>query len=209
MRAAVRFPLLSALVGIAAFLVGGCAKPTPIQPLIDAAYNGDVVKCEQLIKSGIPIDSTDEEGDTALDWAIYGHQIDVVRKLIEMGADVNHADRPSGYQSGYTPLMYTAKALRGRKLQDPETMAVRNEIARLLIQHGADVNRATKLGSEDKGGETALHFAVKNQNPQLIRILLAAGADKNAKNDQGYTPLDYAKFPDFANTEVINVLEGK
>jgi len=196
-------------VGIAAFLVGGCAKPTPIQNLIDAAYDGDAAKCQQLIKSGVPIDGTDEEGDTALDWAIYGHKTEAVRKLIELGADVNHTDRRPGYQTGFTPLMYTATPLRGRKFHDPETMLVRNQIAQLLIQHGADVNGATKFGSEDSGGQTALHFAVMNENPELVRMLLAAGADKNAKDQRGHTPLDYAKFPDFANAEVSNALEDK
>ena len=41
-----------------------------------------------------------------------------------------------------------------------------------------------------------------------IAALLAAGADRNVKSNQGYTPLDVAKFPDFApNQDVIKALE--
>ena len=114
---------------VAVLLIGGCAKRSPVQSLIDAASGGDVAQCEQLVKSGVPVDGTDNGGDTALDWAIYRHQVSVVQKLIELGADVNHADHGRGYEVGLTPLMYTATPLRGRKHQDPETMAVRNQIA--------------------------------------------------------------------------------
>jgi ankyrin repeat protein len=195
MRHLLRHASLAGLMTICTVLMGGCARPKPIQALIDAASNGDAATCEQLIHS-------------ALDWAIYRHQIDVVRKLVELGADVNQTDRRPGYEVGFTPLMYTATPFRGRKWQDPETMAVRNQIARLLIQHGADVNRATRAaGAGSGGGETALHFAVINQNPELIQMLLAAGAERNVKTDQGYTPMDIAKFPDYApNTDVIRAL---
>ena len=41
-------------------------------------------------------------------------------------------------------------------------------------------------------------------------MLLAAGANKNVRTGPGYTPMDIARFPDYApNTEVINALEGK
>jgi ankyrin repeat protein len=79
-------------------------------------------------------------------------------------------------------------------------MPARNKIAALLIRHGADVNRA------DAGGSTALHFAVLNRNPELIRMLLAGGAKKNVKDSQGYTPLDLAKSWD---DEAAATLEAK
>jgi ankyrin repeat protein len=168
-------------------------------PLHVAALNGNVAECERLVRSGVPIDALDGEGDTALDWAVYSPKIDVVRKLIELGADVNHADH-----GGFTPLMYTAATLRGRFLQG--TQEERNEIAGILIQHSADVNHATGAMGD---GQTTLHFAAKDKNADLVRMLLAAGANRNAKSNQGYTPLDLAKFPDCApNKEVITALEG-
>jgi ankyrin repeat protein len=63
-------------------------------------------------------------------------------------------------------------------------------------------------GNAIGSGQTALHFAAKDKNPGLVRMLLAAGANRSAKSNQGYTPLDVAKFPDYApNTEVIKTLE--
>jgi ankyrin repeat protein len=179
----------------------GCKKNSAPTSLVDAVRAGDTTRCEQLVKGGFPVDTTDDTGDTAVDWAVYSCKIDVVRKLIELGADVNHAD-----QRGYTPLMFTATTLRGRFLQG--TQDQRNEIARMLIELGADVNQAMGYENASGSGQTALHFAVKDKNAALVRMLLSAGANRNAKSNQGYTPLDVAKFPDYApNTEVIETLE--
>lgn len=170
-------------------------------PLHRAANAGDVAECQRLVKSGIAVDTPDPDGDTALDWAIYGRHIDVVRALLDLGADVNHAD-----DRRRTPLMFTATMLRGRSLQG--TRAERAEIARILIEHGADVNRATGDGSAVGDGATTLHFAAADKNAGLVRVLLAAGANPTLKSNHGYTPLDVAKFPDFApNDEVIAALQ--
>ena len=142
------------------------------------------------------VDTTDSQGRTALHWAIDGQHLKTVAKLIELGADVNKTD---GYNHA-TPLMYTAIALNSKGYPS-STRHVRTDIARLLIEHGADVNRAMPEGN------TALHFAVSDQNPELIRLLLAAGADKSAKTKQGYTPVDIAHFPAYApNDAVIEAL---
>uniref|UniRef100_A0A383VNM7 Uncharacterized protein n=1 Tax=Tetradesmus obliquus TaxID=3088 RepID=A0A383VNM7_TETOB len=46
-------------------------------------------------------------------------------------------------------------------------------LVQLLLQHGADVNAASAIG-------TPLIMAAYNQNTQLVRLLLQAGADVNA-----------------------------
>ena len=172
----------------------GCSKPTPTESLIDAASNGDVKSVVGLIK-GVPFDATDEDGETSLHWATSGCHMDVVQQLIDLGANVNYVDH-----AGRTPLMVTATALRG-KGYSADTMPIRNQIAALLIKHGADVNRA------DEGGRTALHCAVGDRNPDLIRMLLAAGADKSTKDSQGYTPLYLARS--WGYDQAAAALEGK
>jgi uncharacterized protein len=191
------------LAALAAVMAGGCSKKSPAVDLINAACAGNAAECERLVKGGVPVDATDGDGDTALIWAVAECKIDVVRKLIELGADVNHAEHE---QRHGTPLLYTVIPLRGRRVTGPQKE--RNEIARLLILHGADVNHAMGDGRLIGDGATALHYAASDKNPELVRMLLAAGANRNVKSNQGYTPLDVAKFSDWApNTEVINALE--
>lgn len=201
--------VVAALVVGVVMLVVFCASSalnawerSKLGPLHRAASDGDVAECERLVKSGIPVDTPDGQGDTALDWAIYRRKLDVVRKLIELGADVNHADQ----RGGLTPLMYTATPFRGKNVSG--TPQERNEIAGVLIQHGADVNRVYGDPHLIGSGQTALHFAAADRNAELVRMLLEAGANKNVKSNQGYTPLDIAKFPDYApNDAVIAALE--
>ena len=172
-------------------------------PLHLAARDGDVARCERLVKGGIAVDTPDGEGDTALDWAVYSCKIDVVRKLIELGANVNHSDG-----RGLTPLMFTATALEGHFLKG--TQVQRNQIAQILIEQGADVNLAAGNGRALGDGQTTLHFAATDRNAELVRMLLAAGVNRSARTNQGYTALDVAKVPDYApNEEVIRALEGR
>jgi ankyrin repeat protein len=55
--------------------------------------------------------------------------------------------------------------------------------ARLLLEHGAEVNR------RDKDNQTPLHLAMGRERFKLARILLEHGADANAENNNGKTPL--------------------
>ena len=178
----------------------GCSKQLPVDVLITAASDGNVAECERLIKNGLPVDATDDSGDTALNWAVYNCKAEVVQKLIQLGANVNHID-----QLGMTPLMHTATALRGRFLRG--TQEQRTEIARVLIEHGANVNRGMGNGRLAATGQTALHFAACDKNVQLVRLLLSSGANPKAKDTHGLTPLDMAKAPVIApNEEVVRAL---
>jgi ankyrin repeat protein len=62
----------------------------------------------------------------------------------------------------------------------------RSEVAKLLLDEGADPNATTAFGA------TALHAAVENESKRTLEILMAEGADVNAKDKQDRTPLDVA-----------------
>ncbi|KAI0649177.1 ankyrin repeat-containing domain protein [Trametes meyenii] len=57
------------------------------------------------------------------------------------------------------------------------------DIARYLIDQGADVNRG------DSGGWTPLHIAASGGFDDVVTELLGSGADVNQRNDKGLTPL--------------------
>jgi ankyrin repeat protein len=159
--------------------------------LVNAADAGDVEACVKVVKSGTSVNATDSSGRTALHWAVDRRHLEVVKKLIDLGANVNQLDGNHA-----TPLMYTAISLNW-KGHSASTQAVRNDIAKVLIEHGADVKHATPTGN------TALHLAVGDRNPELIRLLLVAGADRTAKTAYGHTALDMARFPAYAPNDAV------
>ncbi|CAG4884821.1 conserved protein of unknown function [Georgfuchsia toluolica] len=59
----------------------------------------------------------------------------------------------------------------------------REELAQMLIQHGADVRAC------DQGGYTPMHWAAFNGYAELIKLLLAKGGAVNAQSHVGITPL--------------------
>jgi ankyrin repeat protein len=95
-------------------LVVGCSKPRAADPLINEAREGNAQECEQFVKSGLPVDMTDDDGDTALDWAVFSCKPDVVRKLIELGANVNHVDVYGSNASGSLAQWNTGGSQRDR-----------------------------------------------------------------------------------------------
>ena len=72
------------------------------------------------------------------------------------------------------------------------------EIARILVEGGADLNLST---SEN---ETPLAIAVGNGNREMVKYLLEAGAEVNTQDSLGDTPLHLATVEDYA--DLVEVL---
>jgi ankyrin repeat protein len=62
------------------------------------------------------------------------------------------------------------------------------DIIKTLIVSGASVNACNYRG------QTPLHFAVAYDNIEIVQLLTEFGADYFAKDNDGYMPIDYAKF---------------
>ena len=114
-------------------------------------------------------------GDTALHFAAAAYQFEIVRMLIEAGADVGAKNR-----LGNQPLHAAAAGSPGSRHWNPPAQV--STIA-ALIHSGADPNTVNKRGV------TALHIAVRTRCADAVRVLLEHGADPARKNDNGSTPL--------------------
>ena len=79
-------------------------------------------------------------------------------------------------------------------------MVQRNDAAAAIaeLENGADAN------APSVDGTTALHWAVHNDNADLVERLIDAGANVNASNDYGATPLTEAAV--VGNAEVVELL---
>jgi len=92
---------------------------------------------------------------------------------------------------------------QGRK-DDPDLVAA-------LLRHGARVDDKRLSGQGSDGGRaTALHYAAKAGFVKTIKILLAHGADPNARDDNGFIPLDWIEraAPSVDRQAVRRLLNG-
>src|SRR5262249_43190029 len=110
--------------------------------------------------------------------------------LFAAGADVNHA--PSRWSSW---IWLSCNGNNGKK-DDPELVGA-------LVDAGVDVQARAF-------GKTALHFASKAGFVETVRVLLVAGADPNAVDDDGLTPLWSAlqSGPSVGREPVVRALLG-
>ncbi len=121
------------------------------------------------------IDSEPEAyGETLLQVAIDENNADAVRRLIRLGADVNHAAR---YR--LTPLHNAVR------------VAERKAIVEALLAAGADPNPRNIAT-----GMTPAHIASHVGSIDILQVLLDAGASADAVDDDGATPLHVAAAGD-------------
>jgi ankyrin repeat protein len=136
---------------------------------------------------------------------------EIVRALIDAGANVNTATKPYKYtalgSAAYNADPDFRKQQRSGKYHGPLPSSL--ETVRLLIKAGADINHV------DKFRESALRVAVRVNNIPMVRLLLELGADVHQYRDDpsveeqsGNTILMEAIhwYSVFKNTQTIKVL---
>ena len=136
-------------------------------------------KLEDVIDriENLALDIEIEDG-TPLVYAVLYEKIDLVKYLIEQGANVNAL-----YENHFTPLM---SAVENENI----------ELIKLLLEAKADVNR------KDRHGNDALFKAVDTENIELIKFLVDAGANPfMGDNPEQYSAYDSAK--DIESDEVV------
>ena len=129
--------------------------------LFEAVIRNDKVLVDYMIRNRADVTAANRDGMTAL------HIVsdpNIAYSLILNGANINAANR-----AGSTPLHW---AISYNHI----------EIIRLLLRYGADT------GAQDHLGNTPLHLAV-NSSQEIVLMLIVSGANINATNKSGSTPL--------------------
>jgi len=116
--------------------------------------------------------------------------------LLNGGANVNAVD-----SCGMSPLETAFMVLdRSPKLwRSPRFRRKAHFLIEMLLKKGAEPNIKTRMTVRNNTGYTPLHAAVFSKKPELVKLLLTYGADRDAKNDLKETPLDIAVNGDFDN----------
>lgn len=122
--------------------------------LYNAVLDNDIENVKDILSKGGDPNVTNFLGMTALNAAAGDGNIEIVKLLLDNGADINGVD----LMLGWTPLMSAANDGH-------------NEIVKLLIKRGADID------IQDTGGYTALIYAATAGETEAAKILIDAGAD--------------------------------
>ena len=161
--------LVKALLAHGANVNARIAKGTPPWDYPPFAHGG-----------GIALPQIRQVGATAFFLAAARADIDLMRTLLAAGADPRLAT-----EEGTTPLMAAA----GLGAKGPRSPAERKnalDAVRLAVELGNDVNAVAA------GGRTALHGAAYTGANETIQFLVERGANLNAKDKYGQTPLSIA-----------------
>jgi len=178
--------------------------PSPEEILWHAAWNGDLPAIRECLEKGGVINSRSFNDSAPLEAAAYNAQAAACDLLLQSGANPDATHAPTGETVLHQVIT---------KAGDPR----RTHIVKALIAAGADVNRQTIPGAATQSfardirtrGETALHRAAAYGDADMIAALLAAGADKSARDTNGDSPLTWASWHLRDNAILRSLLFGE
>ena len=172
-----------------------------LTPLMYAARENCLGCVNVLIKHRVDVDLPDPDGVAPVSIAIMNTNWDVARRLIEAGADVNQWDM---YGQGplYAAVVNAAPrppSLFGPAIianpLDPPNKATPKEVITLLLDKGANPNMqlfyrpAGRSAGGAARGATPLMAAAAEDDVDLIKLLLAHGADPKLYQADNQTPI--------------------
>ncbi|KAK6730167.1 hypothetical protein RB195_006932 [Necator americanus] len=145
-----------------------------LSPLLEACSRGHTGVAQILLQHHARIDVFDDNGRTALHLAALNGHLQIVHLLLQHKAFVN-----SKSKTGEAPLHLAAQNGHVR-------------VVNVLVQdHGASLEAITL------DNQTALHFSARHGQLVVSQTLLALGANPNARDDKGQTPLHLAAENDY------------
>ena len=179
--------MVPAALSLALVLGGdGARAQTAESPIADAAKRQDETALRALLRDGADVDRPRGDGATALHWAAYRDDVETVRLLLASGAAVDPAN-----ELGVTPLWLAAN--NGSPAVVEALLAAGADPNRALPSGETPLMNASRTGSaaavrallarradpharEHAHDQTALMWAASQGHPEVVRLLLAAGA---------------------------------
>ena len=138
---------------------------------IEILKNNDYIKAKQYIKEGANTNEENENGESALAYAIRSHcDEDLIMLLIENGADIFDFDN------------------EGVSIFDMAITYNNIFLVKHIIEAGIDVNNTKR-----RSGFTPLMCAACYGRVEIADLLIKEGADKNVLDSRGFSALDFAR----------------
>lgn len=156
---------------------------------------------EILIAKGADLNAKDKDGNTPLHLT---RDRKIAEFLLAKGANVNAKNNQEE-----SPLNTVMKNV---DRWSPDARTNGEAIIELLVIKGADVNNPIKTDKYNsfynsfETGASPLHFTIVNGQNRLSKQLVAKGANINARNNKGVTPLDIARAS--GNIEMVKFLKS-
>lgn len=164
-------------------------------PVLFASREGNLTALDTLLEAGANPNDVLPNGTSALGLAVYNAQYETAARLLDAGADPNASDQ------GWTALhqvVWTRRPNLGRNPPFPVPLGRLDgrDMARLLVEHGADPNltqakepRDGNRNMLDRLGATPFLLAAKAADVPMMQLLADLGADPTLTTANGATAL--------------------
>ena len=160
-------------------------KNTNVEAFIEGANLGQMDVIQWGIRRGIDINAIGSRNQTALMYATFSGLLEMVKVLLEAGADPDIQSDDDGSDEGTTALMKVASSYTCHFAENAQ------EMIRLLVTAGANLNL------QDNAGKTALiHSVTQGYSVPMAKAtqeLITLGADLNIRDNASKTALIYAQ----------------
>ncbi|MCE1248438.1 MAG: ankyrin repeat domain-containing protein [Firmicutes bacterium] len=165
------------------------SHPAFSSPLHEAAYKGDIEAAKNWLKTASKtINDKDSKGMTPLDYAVEFSTVEMVKFLLDNGADVNAKDA-----KGKAPIHYVMWS------KTPD----RVEKAKALLDHNADINMRSEHHQF-----TPIFYAIMYSQKNLVQFCIDNGADLTIKMNMDMNPVEYARKYG-RSKEILKLLESR
>lgn len=160
--------------------------------LTDAIKAGDAERVGALVDGDATLLGVLENDITPLLLAIYYGKRDIAALLVERGAPISFGEACALGDTARVkemleadPSLLWSRSADGFPVLGLAIFFGHGELARWLIDQGADVNAA----ATNTMRVAPVHAAVAMRDQETMRVLLERGADPNARQQVDYTPL--------------------